>query len=59
MAADPDPSAADFQDETGNWLPPIDEEDYGGECGRWHNGRLRQECSMAGTEFCDWDCPYS
>lgn len=54
-----DPDAALFQDGDGAWLPPIDEEDDGAECGRWDNGRLRRECAMAGTEFCDWDCPYS
>lgn len=28
------------------------------ECGRWDNGRLRLQCRLAGTEFCDFDCPY-
>lgn len=39
-----------------------DDDDYdaGEECGRWNNGRLGSyyDCSMAGTEFCDWECPY-
>lgn len=38
------------------------EEDYdpGEECGRWDNGRLMpyRKCAQAGTEFCDWECPY-
>ena len=39
----------------------VDDEDYdpGEECGRWENGWLSRYCSRAGTEFCDWDCPYS
>ncbi len=27
----------------------------GSDCGRFHDGT----CSLAGTEYCDWDCPYS
>jgi hypothetical protein len=27
----------------------------GGECGLMPDGT----CSLAGTEWCDWDCPYS
>ena len=39
----------------------VDDEDYdpGEECERWENGWLSRYCSRAGTEFCDWDCPYS
>lgn len=36
-----------------------DEHDPAEECGRWQNGRLAKGCSLAGTEWCDWDCPYS
>jgi hypothetical protein len=38
-----------------------DEDDYdpGEECGRWINGRLGQYCTKAGSEECDWECPYS
>lgn len=36
-----------------------DEGDDGEECGRWNNGRLDQQCTLAGTEWCDWICPYS
>lgn len=36
-----------------------DDEDHGAECGRWINGKLGKSCTLAGTEFCDWDCPYS
>ena len=30
----------------------------GDNCGRWDNGRLTNSCSMAGTEECDFECPY-
>lgn len=30
----------------------------GEECGRWSNGRLTKSCSKAGSEECDFDCPY-
>ena len=33
--------------------------DAGEECGRWINGRLGPLCRKAGSEECDWDCPYS
>lgn len=30
----------------------------GSECGRWSNGRLTRWCSKAGSEECDFECPY-
>lgn len=30
----------------------------GEECGRWRNGRLARYCAKAGTEECDFECPY-
>jgi hypothetical protein len=36
----------------------IDDENPGAECGRWSNGRLTRHCALAGTEFCDFECPY-
>jgi hypothetical protein len=30
----------------------------GEECGRWSNGRLGQFCAKAGSEECDFECPY-
>lgn len=36
----------------------VDEEDPGDECGRWDNGKLGGTCMLAGTEFCDFDCPH-
>lgn len=36
----------------------LDEDDDGYEdCGRWRNGRLSEYCALAGTEWCDWECP--
>lgn len=38
-----------------------DEEDgieAGEECGRWINSRLTGSCTLAGTEQCDFECPY-
>lgn len=31
----------------------------GDECGRWRNGRLSDSCSKAGSEECDFECPYN
>ncbi len=37
-----------------------DEEDDGFECGAFFNGRFDfYHCQLAGTEDCDWECPYS
>ena len=30
----------------------------GAECGRWRNGRLSDSCTKAGSEECDFECPY-
>lgn len=30
-------------------------EELMGECGKDRSG----SCSLAGTEYCDWDCPFS
>jgi hypothetical protein len=56
-------------------MTPDDEDDFalyddgelsaediaGEECGRWRNGRLAPlgHCTKAGSEECDWECPYS
>jgi len=34
-----------------------DEEDREADCGRWRNGQLVPQCLLAGTEWCDWECP--
>jgi hypothetical protein len=36
----------------------FDDEDPGDECGRWRNGVLTKSCSKAGSEDCDFECPY-
>ena len=58
MADDPEQrNAEDYED-------PPDEDEYdddydpGEECGRWINSRLTRNCRLAGTEFCDFECPY-
>ena len=28
------------------------------ECGRWWGGRLGKHCTKAGSEECDWECPF-
>lgn len=30
----------------------------GDECGRWRNGSLSSRCMKAGSEECDFECPY-
>lgn len=30
----------------------------GEDCGRWSNGRLTKYCAKAGSEECDFECPY-
>lgn len=35
-----------------------EEDDRGADCGRWINSSLGHWCAMAGTEFCDFECPY-
>jgi hypothetical protein len=32
--------------------------DLGEECGRWSNGRLTKWCTKAGSEECEFECPY-
>lgn len=44
-----------FRDE-GEWTE--DGPEPGEECGRWDNGRLTHSCSKAGSEECDFECPY-
>jgi hypothetical protein len=28
------------------------------DCGRWDNGQPTRSCSLAGTEECEFECPY-
>ena len=32
--------------------------DPGEECGRWINGHLTSSCTKAGSEECEFECPY-
>lgn len=49
----------DFAD-NGDGPDPADRWDDDDECGRWLNGRLGpwSDCRLAGTEQCDFECPY-
>lgn len=38
--------------------PADEDDDPGAERGRWDNGRLMRHCRKAGSEECDWECPY-
>jgi hypothetical protein len=32
----------------------------GADCGGFNNGKFSYyDCRLAGTEYCDWECPYS
>lgn len=53
-----DQSDLDYLEFPDGFDPEWDEDELGDACGRWDNGRLTRFCSMAGTEFCDFDCPY-
>lgn len=61
MADDPD---QDFIDSQMGIDDEEDEYDPGEECGRWDQnakGGMNPVglCRLAGTEWCDWECPYS
>ena len=47
-----------FTDAELDALDNEEEDDAGLDCGRWSNGRLDRFCTRAGTEFCDFECPY-
>jgi hypothetical protein len=63
----PDPTAANqntpqrqwTQDEIDHDNEYEEDEEYDDseDCGRWINGRLSPQCRLAGTEWCDWECP--
>lgn len=43
---------------------PDEDRDVGEDCGRWDQSAKGGMwpvgmCRLAGTEFCDWECPYS
>jgi hypothetical protein len=45
------------QDEIDEEMFTDEDEDLSAECGRWNGGKLTRQCRLAGTEWCDWDCP--
>jgi hypothetical protein len=45
------------QDEIDEQMFTDEDEDTSEECGRWNDGKLTRQCRLAGTEWCDWDCP--
>jgi len=58
---DPNEPFADHEEEV---MPVEEERDPGEDCGRWdqnvRGGMLPLGlCRLAGTEWCDWECPYS
>ena len=36
-----------------------EDEDPYPDCGRWFDPVLGEQCTKAGSEECDWDCPHS
>ena len=61
--ADDERDFDDGQDDENCWacgeLHDMCECRVGEECGRWRNGRLDKHCSKAGSEECDFECPYN
>lgn len=69
------PSIMNKKSKTREYIPDIDDDGslcefcgevfevcecrIGEECGRWNNGRLMPYCAKAGSEECDFECPYS
>lgn len=51
---EPNPYRDYFEDDE---LEDEEDHDDSEDCGRWRNGRLSDQCLLAGTEWCDWECP--
>lgn len=50
--------AADYDND--NEYDSDGEDEFEFECGAWINGKFDYySCQLAGTEDCDWECPYS
>lgn len=47
------PNELDFDNE----YDDEEESDGSEDCGRWRDGELSYQCSKAGSEECDWECP--
>ena len=54
----PEPEAYPWDDYDEPYDDEPDGPEPGEECGRWRNGRLSQYCTKAGSEECDFECPY-
>lgn len=51
---------ADYFRDDDDYEDDLTDEDIAGEeCGRWRNGRKDHYCTKAGSEECDWVCPYN
>ena len=46
----------DYYDAYADW--DDDGPEPGEECGRWRNGHLDRYCLKAGSEECEFECPY-
>lgn len=54
----PDPNELPYEI-SDEYLDALDDgPEPGEECGRWHDGKLGRFCAKAGTEECDFECPY-
>lgn len=52
--------APEYDNDYDDYEEELSEEDAAAqECGRWRNGNLVKQCLKAGSEECDWICPYS
>ena len=60
MGANPRPSVTDVVNAEieADHYQEDDGPEPGAECGRWSNGQLTGSCGKAGTEECDFECPY-
>lgn len=47
-------------DDHNEYDQPDEDDGFEFECGAWINGKFDfYSCQLAGTEDCDWECPYS
>jgi len=55
-----EPDAGDYDYPYDDDLEDDDDDELGfteDDCGRWVNSKLSDQCRLAGTEDCDWECP--
>ena len=58
VVADPEKAETDQWDDKAREIADNDGPEPGEECGRWSNGRLTRYCAKAGSEECEFECPY-